>query len=242
MTWSGSVDQLGTLAAPSLTKAAAAFLAIRTAIEQGRLGPGDRLRIDQLARDLQMSSTPIREALRLLQAEGLLDYEEHRGLTVRTFAADAVEEIYRLRAALEPMATRLAVERASEDEVAAITRIHRQLVALADQEVSGPRGSQLNTEWHRCLYAASHSATLIDFIARLWSRIPVEVLWTAEHMKSSVQNHDSIMQRLDQRDALGAGRLMAEHIIGSQTRNLQRIARPPTRDPGVSNGETEVRP
>ena len=178
-----------------------------------------------------MSSTPIREALRLLQAEGLLDYEEHRGLTVRTFPADAVEEIYRLRAVLEPMATQLAVDRASEVEVVEIMRIHAELAALADEGVSDPLGSQLNTQWHRSLYAASQSATLIDFIGRLWSRIPVEVLWTAEHMKTSVQNHDSIMRRMEQRDSAGAARLMAEHILRSQKRNLQRIARPPRDGP-----------
>ena len=226
MTGDGSA-RLAALSAPSLTKAAAAFTALRAAIEDGRLRPGDRLRIDQLARDLQMSSTPIREALRLLQAEGLVDYEEHRGLSVRSFPAEAVDEIYRLRTVLEPMAVQLAVERASEAERLDLKRIHHALKQMVQPGLRGPEASRLNSEWHRSLYSASGSAILVDFISRLWSRIPVELLWTSDHVQTSVENHEVVMRALEARDSDAAAEAMADHIRGSHRRNLSRIARRP---------------
>lgn len=208
----------------AVTKAAAAFNALRKAIEEGRLRPGDRLRTADLSRELGMSSTPIREALRLLQAEGLVEYEEHRGLSVRRFSSEEVDEAYRLRVALEPLATRMAVERASDAQLAELRRIHASLRRLAQQRAGGHQAARLNTEWHRLLYAASGSALLVDFINRLWGLLPVEVLWTTDHMTSSVDNHESIMERVLARDADGAAKLMAHHIRGSRERNVGRIA------------------
>lgn len=208
----------------SVTKAAAAFNALRQAIEEGRLRPGDRLRTAELSRELGMSSTPIREALRLLQAEGLVEYEEHRGLSVRRFSSEQVDEVYRLRMALEPLATRLAVERASESQLAELRKVHGSLRRLAQQRPGGHQAARLNTEWHRLLYAASGSGLLVDFINRLWGALPVEVLWTSDHMASSVNNHESIMERLLARDSEGAAELMARHIRRSWERNVERIA------------------
>ena len=98
---------------PSLTKTDAACAALREAIEADRLAPGERLAVKRLVEDLQMSPTPIREALRLLQAEGLAVYKPHHGMVVADYPAESVAEVSRMRALLEPLAVELAVRHAT---------------------------------------------------------------------------------------------------------------------------------
>src|SRR5215210_986368 len=93
--------------AVSMTKTQAAFHRIRAAIEDGRLKPGDRLRATALQEELDMSPTPIREALRLLQAQGLVEHRPHHGMVVAEYPVEETEEVYRLREVLEPMAAGL---------------------------------------------------------------------------------------------------------------------------------------
>src|SRR5438876_12426443 len=112
----------------SLTKTEAAYLALREGIEGGSLQPGARLRIDALKEELGMSATPVREALRMLQADGLVTHEPHRGMGVAQFSIEDTREVYRLRALLEPLATELAVGRADERARAEIRAVHARLV------------------------------------------------------------------------------------------------------------------
>ena len=108
----------------SLTKTEAAFRALRQAIEEGAYHPGEHLRVSRLVQELDISPTPIREALRLLQSEGLVDHHAHRGAAVAEYSPEDAVEVYRLRAMLEPLAAELAAGRATPDEVADIRRLH----------------------------------------------------------------------------------------------------------------------
>src|SRR5215210_8838164 len=120
--------------AVSMTKTQAAFHRIRAAIEDGRLKPGDRLRATALQEELDMSPTPIREALRLLQAQGLVEHRPHHGMVVAEYPVEETEEVYRLREVLEPMAAGLAAERASAEQ---LERIHRRLDGLKEAVEAG---------------------------------------------------------------------------------------------------------
>src|SRR3982750_741569 len=90
---------------------------IRNAIIEGRLEPGRRLKEEELARELGISRTPVREALLVLQAEDLVVASPNRGATVRVHDARDLKEQYELRALLEGLATRRAAERITKDEV-----------------------------------------------------------------------------------------------------------------------------
>src|SRR5262245_9077955 len=82
---------------------------IREAVLSGELQPGERLEQDKLAERFSVSPTPVREALRQLEAEGIVDYNPHRGVRVAEVSLSDVREIYLIRGTLEALATRLAV-------------------------------------------------------------------------------------------------------------------------------------
>ena len=120
-TAAGTILEFGELATRAhrrySTVQEAATAAIRDAILSGVFGPGDRLRQEYLARELMVSRVPVAAALRTLETEGLVVSVPHRGATVRIVEPAEVDEIYRLRIALESFALRAAVSRITADEV-----------------------------------------------------------------------------------------------------------------------------
>jgi len=159
-----------------------------------------------------MSPTPIREALRLLQAQGLAAYSAHHGMVVAEYAPDDVAEVSRIRVELEPLAVALAVERAGEDDLAAMRAAHEALKAAHDGRTPGSEAASLNAAWHAAVYRPAASPLLTDFIARLWAGVPVEAVWRRDRAARSLREHDRIMAAIERRDAETARRLMREHI------------------------------
>jgi DNA-binding GntR family transcriptional regulator len=206
----------------SQTKMSAAYGAIRLAIEEGTLAPGQRLRMSQLEGDLGMSPTPIREALRLLQADGLLEHQPHRGMIVAEYTAERAEEIYRIRVALEPVATGLAAERATDAELAHLAALHEQLAEAVASD-SGATAVSLNAEWHRAIYAACGSRYLQEFITRLWTALPVRAVWLSTRAQRSVDEHRAVMDALMDRDGKLAGECMARHLTRGSVMTADRL-------------------
>src|SRR6185503_15083749 len=176
--FSRKYNPMATLTAPATrTKTEAAFLALRDAIEDGRLRPGERLVLSRLIEELGMSPTPIREALRLLQAQGLAAYSAHHGMVVAEYAPDDVAEVSRIRVELEPLAVALAVERADEADLAEMRAAHDALKAAHEGRTPRSEAASLNAAWHAAVYRPAASPLLTDFIARLWAGVPVEAVW-----------------------------------------------------------------
>lgn len=197
---------------PSTTKTEAAFATLREAIEEGRLAPGERLAIRPLVEDLQMSPTPIREALRLLQAEGLAEYRPHHGMVVAEYSPESVAEVSRMRALLEPLAVELAVARANGDQIAEMRAAHRAHRDAVHGDAGGGHAASLNAAWHQAVYRPCDSRMLTDFIARVWSAVPVEAIWRSARAEESFAQHELIMDAIERGDAAEAGELMREHI------------------------------
>jgi DNA-binding GntR family transcriptional regulator len=200
----------------------AAYGAIRRAIEEGTLAPAQRLRMNQLERDLGMSPTPIREALRLLQADGLLEHQPHRGMIVAEYTAEKAEEIYRIRVALEPVATGLTAERATDAELRNLAALHERLAQAVASE-SDVTAVALNAEWHRAIYAACGSRYLQEFISRLWTALPVSAVWLSSRARRSVDEHGAVMDALMARDAKLAGELMGRHLTRGSAMTADRL-------------------
>lgn len=199
------------------TKAGYAAESIRSAIRHGQLAPGERIDMDALTAKLGMSPTPIREALRSLEAEGLVTNEPHRGMRVTEFSAGVAAELYLLRAEIEGLATRLAVPRLSNDEIAQLRRLEirrHDAMARGDMEES----SSLNHEWHMGLYrVAMDTPYLAEFIGRLWNAFPWATSWKIPgRSQRSLYDHDAIMLAAAQGNAAEASRLMTEHILSSK--------------------------
>ena len=233
MSRTGAPDDLFSRGGPrSLTKTAAAFQALRSGIEDGRLRPGERLRISSLIAMLGMSPTPIREALRLLQAEGLVEHQPHRGMVVRLYAPEEVDELYRLRLLLEPAATERAAECATPVEIKQIQVLHRKLKSAVTSP-SSTNSAHLNAAWHRAIYGASSSPYLIQFIMRLWAAMPVEAVWLSSHAAVSIDEHQTITDALACGDGRVASEAMTRHIKQGQqmhAKRLRELGQPPSQE------------
>lgn len=134
---------------------------LRDEIVRGNLVPGQRLRQDELAETYGVSTMPIREALRELEAEGLVTITPHRGAEVTQLTADDLEDIYEIRVVLEGMATRLAVPRL---DAAALATLERCIREMDNQGVEVASLVRLNHEFHTTLYAASSRRHLIELL------------------------------------------------------------------------------
>src|SRR5256885_4399248 len=125
------------LASGHRTLAEKAFGALHEAILAGRLGPGGRLPIEELADVLDMSAMPIREAVRRLDAAGLVENIPHRGARVTELSIDDLEEVYEARLALEPLTVRRAAEHFNEENTAVANNRLAALNELPDDNSTG---------------------------------------------------------------------------------------------------------
>ena len=193
----------------SVTKTEAAYKSMRRWIETGRLQPGARLTVAEAAAALRMSPTPVREAMRLLQSENLLQARPHQGSVVTGFSVERIADIYRIRLVLEPIAAGDAAERAGDDEIREISRIHSEFMRAVGKDAH--RAIELNGAWHLRIAQASGSTLLQDFISRLWTLHVTQGLWATGHMQSSARQHEAVTRAIVARDAAAASEAMTRH-------------------------------
>jgi DNA-binding GntR family transcriptional regulator len=175
---------------------------IREMIMSGHLKPGDRLRQDELAEAFGVSTMPIREALRQLQAEGLVAFRPRRGATVASISASEYEEIYRIREELEILACRWAAE---DFDRIPIERLKRLLEEIEQVEANSS-DVQLVREFFFTIFEASEKEHLLRILSSLWdlthqyrcyfSTIP-------EIVPQRLANYRSVYQACEARDAEG---------------------------------------
>jgi DNA-binding GntR family transcriptional regulator len=141
---------------------------IREAILDGRLGPGRRLKEEELARELGISRTPVREALLLLQAEGLVDAAPNRGAMVREHTADDLDDLYQLRALLEGSAARRATARIGPGDLALLRESCDRFDRLgAETEADLRELVRENLLFHNTILEAAGSARLTTLVRRV---------------------------------------------------------------------------
>jgi len=132
---------------------------------------------------------------------------------VTRYSIPRAEEIYMLRQTLEPLATRLAAEQASEEELEEIRGLHEEFRAASEKD-GGEQGVivDLNALWHRAVYEAAHSALLDEFIDRLWTGVPYQAIWFIHRRHRSVLDHLAVTEALCAREGDAAGAAMLTHI------------------------------
>jgi DNA-binding GntR family transcriptional regulator len=188
---------------------------ITKAIVDGRLRPGARLKEDELARTLGISRTPVREALLMLRARGLVDMSPNRGATVRTYDADQLDDLYGLRAVLEGHAARLAAQRATEEQLAEIDASCTRFDALVARK--GDDFLELvaeNARFHSGVLDAAGSRRLADMLETVMLPLAVRAFttFTPAQLQNSAQHHRDIAAALAARQGERADALMREHI------------------------------
>ena len=194
------------------TLADRAFVALHDAIVAGHLAPGERLPIEELGVALGMSAMPIREALRRLDAAGLVENIPHRGGRVTELSIPDLAEVYEARLALEPLAVRRAAERFGEAESALATERLAALNELPDD--SSPETWAAHTAFHFALYDAADSRWLLRLIEPLWEtsqryRLAANV---APRLRARSDEHDAILRACIDHDADLAARSLYNHL------------------------------
>jgi DNA-binding GntR family transcriptional regulator len=198
---------------------------IREAIVDGRLEPGRRLKEEELARELGISRTPIREALLMLQAEGLVDAVPNRGAMVRVHTSEDLEDLYQLRALLEGYATRRAATRITDEEVEGLRASCERFDAL-DSEKELREFVRENMVFHSTILGIAGSARLTSMVRRV-IELPLvyrSYIWySSDQKRISAHYHRQIVTALADRDAERAELIMKEHVFEARDVLVQHL-------------------
>ena len=194
------------------TTADAVYRALRHGIVHGDLAPGERLRSDALATELNVSRTPVREALRKLEAEGLVAHAGSR-LVVRAFTEQDLTELFYVREALEGMAARLAAENATPAEIDAIRELLEDMDAVRQRKDVGVF-RRLTAEFHQLVCRASHNDRLLQLSQSLLDHVrqfQTSTLYREGRLAEALNEHRKLLTAIEARDGESAERLAREH-------------------------------
>ncbi len=186
---------------------------LRESILQGDYKPGQRLPQKELTEQLDMSPTPIREAFRILEAEGLLERVPYKGAYVAEVSPDESEEISVIRSALEGLATKMAVPKLTAEE---IEKLEALVAEMEDawRQMSIGRLRRSNYRFHALIYHKAESRRLSDMIISLWPQFATDALWMIPgRAERSIQQHHALLEKIREGDAEGAADLMSDHIV-----------------------------
>ena len=196
------------------------FERLRRLILDGEYGPNERLIEEQLAERLGVSRTPVRQALTMLESEGLVEIIPNRGAVVCSFGIDEVWDIYDLHAVLEGHAACRAATRIEDRELARMQELADEMEGLCDREFAGREEEirlliALNNEFHGIILAASHNKRL-ERLLRHTVELPLvfkAFFWYGPHERMvSNHYHSQILNALRTGDAERAGIVMREHV------------------------------
>jgi DNA-binding GntR family transcriptional regulator len=188
---------------------------LRNAILDGTLAPGQRLKEEELARSLGISRTPVREALVMLQAEGLIEAAPNRGAIVRSHNAEELDDLYQLRALLEGHAARRAAVHAKDELAPELWgSCERFDKLIAKGEVN--ELVQENLTFHNLILEAAGSHRLESMVRNV-TDLPLvyrSYIWySPEQRKISLHYHEQITHALEARDGERAELVMKEHVF-----------------------------
>jgi DNA-binding GntR family transcriptional regulator len=202
---------------PSTRAVDRAYEAVRSGIIAGRYLAGARLTEQEIATAVGVSRTPVREALRRLDAEGLVDFTPNLGAVVTTWTEEDSDEVFDLRAMLESHGVRRATTRATAEQIAELKRLAEAQLRESVERRAGhlERIADLNSQFHRRLQEAAASARLGRALAAL-IEAPLMMRtfqkYTPEDLQRSAQHHLEIVRALEARDPEWAASVMLSHI------------------------------
>jgi len=187
---------------------------VREMIFDGELAPGQRLQEADLAAHFGASRTPLREALKALSAEGLVEITPNKGARVSRLSIEELAETFPVMGALEALAGELAAVHASDDEIRDLRALHAEIVQQY-QARNLKAYFAANQRFHENLLAAAHNATLSDHYHRLAGRVRrarYQANLSARRWAQSVSEHKEIISALEDRDGALLAQVLRAHI------------------------------
>lgn len=202
-----------------VTKSDYAYTQLREAILAGEYGPGTVLNQAELAKTIGISTTPLREALRRLLSEGLVELDAHRDARVTELTAEEARDLLEVRLSLDPLAAALSAERRTKDDIRRI----RETVKDVKPLLSNPSIEDLvkHRLFHQAIYEASHNDLLIGTLNSLWDkadryrRLGLEKPRTQEELDQKDREHHELVDAVVRGDGDAASTVMYQHITTS---------------------------
>ncbi|WBU55778.1 GntR family transcriptional regulator [Paracoccus sediminicola] len=192
-------------------------------IRSGVLAPGSRLRETEIAARLEVSRTPVREAIRRLEAEGLVDHQPRSGAAVRKLEYPELMELYEMRSVLEGTAARLAARAASPVELEELQALNAEM-----GEAAGQPGLQvrLNRQFHRRMLDAARNRFLLramESVEKTLLILGTSSMQSPDRALAAVEEHREVLDALAARDAVQAETAMRRHMERAQFARLKRL-------------------
>jgi len=196
-----------------MTKRELAISTLREAIRSGRYAPGQALSQAQLMQDLGFGSTPVREAILKLLAQGILVQESHHSVRVAELDLQRLRDIYRARTLLETEAARVATECISDADIEYMGELlgRMEKSKLADDLDAVAR---VDSEFHHVLYTASPNVVILNLIKQLSDSFPGNILWNIPgRVAASLAEHREILDALRMRDSSLVASAITRHLM-----------------------------
>lgn len=199
-----------------------AYRRIITEIRAGKLRPGDRLTETDLAARFGISRTPVREAIRQLESDGLVSHVPRVGATIRKLDYAEISELYDMRTVLEGTAARFAARAASAVELEELEDLNAHLAQVG----SGRQAFELNAQFHQAVLHAARNRFLIKSVSAINTTMLIlgpSTLLEEERAGAAVREHQELITALRARDEQAAERIMQRHIEGGQRARLRLL-------------------
>jgi DNA-binding GntR family transcriptional regulator len=207
------------------TKTEAAYYLVREMVLDGRLAPGTDLDQESLSKELGLSTTPVREALRRLEAEGLVSQRAHFAIRIPELTRQDFSDIYFVRLRLEPEAARCACRNDEAFEQACST-LSSSLTYPAGT-VSPIERQQINRNFHSAIYSASGNQTMTGILDSLWDRCDryrIQLLKDDASVETNDQEHRNIFVAFCSRDEEVLVKLVTEHVQASYDKLISSLS------------------
>lgn len=201
------------------------FHEIKNGIIQGKYKEGESLVETKLARELGVSRTPVREAIRLLEFEGLVSYRPNRGAVVEGISTQDIDDIYAIRTMIEGLAARWAVKNINDQELAQLIETQDLMEFYASKD-DIEHFTKLDTKFHEIIYRASKSRPLWQVLNNfhdMVQRVRKLSITNSGRIAKTVEEHRRIVDAIKAKDEKSAELAMTNHVMGVVS-NLESIS------------------
>jgi DNA-binding GntR family transcriptional regulator len=191
---------------------------LRTAILLGDIQPGTSITEKQIKDLLNVSSSPVREALNQLEAEGLLTKSPHVGTKVAEIAVEDARELYSIQGLLQSSAVQISAKKLSEADLWEAEKLNTQIIDLVGFKHPDLASIKiLNYRFHMIVCGSSVYPWLTRLISALWIRLPSRTVWSSpEEAKAAIRYHTKILGAIRTKNAIQAGVFMKQHLQRSE--------------------------
>jgi len=201
---------------------------LRQMLVEGAIAPGAKLNERELCEVLEVSRTPLREAIKMLAAEGLVELVPNRGAIALQLDEAAIRHTFEVMGGLEALSGELAAQRITDDELAEIRALHfEMLAAYTRRDLSAYY--RLNSRIHRAINAAAKNPVLCDTYDRVNARLQALRFRSNQHgekWKDAVEEHEKMIDALTRRDGAALRCVLATHLANKLQVVLQQLHQP----------------